>query len=143
MLSSDDEYGFQFEVTDKDYESIIKDLKAQDSDVDEAEAEIKIDCPHEGCRKSFSRRHNLLKHLRTHEMGIDQKGSICHICGKFIKGVYSLHLKIHESSKQYRCDECGRCFRQKVALNNHRKCGFQYPNHVANVELCCSVNPSE
>lgn len=124
-LSSDDEFEFQFEVDDCDYDEILKEIKQKDSDLEEVD-EAKIDCPHEGCKKSFSRKHNLIKHLRHHEMGMDKLGSICHICGKTIKGVYSLHLKIHENSKQFRCDECGKEFRQKVALNNHREFEIVY-----------------
>lgn len=120
-LSSDDEYDFQFEVDDQDYDEVLKELKAKDSDLEEIDNEIKIACPHEGCKKAFSRNHNLIKHLKSHELGLDRPGSICHICGKTIKGVYSLHLKIHQNIKQFNCDECGRSFRQKVALNNHRK----------------------
>lgn len=120
-LSSDDEFDFQFEVDDQDYDELLKDLKAKDSDLEEIENEIKINCPHEGCKKTFARNHNLIKHLKSHELGLDRPGSICHICGKTIRGVYSLHLKIHENTKQFGCDDCGRSFRQKVALNNHRK----------------------
>lgn len=97
----------------------MRDLKANDSDMEESE--IKIDCPVEGCKRSFSRKHNLVKHIKSHDLEIDKPGSICHICGKLIRGVYSLHLKIHENMKQFSCDDCGRQFRQKVALNNHRK----------------------
>jgi uncharacterized Zn-finger protein len=121
QLSSDEEYGFQFDVDDQEYEEILKDLKEKESDVDEEDSATKIDCPLEGCQRSFSRKHNLLRHIKNHEPSLDPHGSVCHICGKFIKGVYSLHLKIHESTKQFHCDECGRSFRQKVALNNHRE----------------------
>lgn len=120
-LSSDDEYEFQFEVEDPEYDELMKELRGRDSDLEEIDSEIKINCPHEGCKKSFSRKHNLIKHLGTHDMGIDKIGSVCHICGKTIKGAYSLHLKIHENAKQFRCDDCGKEFRQKVALNNHCK----------------------
>lgn len=120
-LSSDDEFDFQFEVDDQDYDEVLRELKAKDSDLEEVESEVKIDCPHETCKKTFARNHNLIKHLKSHELGLDRPGSICHICGKTIRGVYSLHLKIHENTKQFSCDDCGRSFRQKVALNNHRK----------------------
>lgn len=122
-VSSDEEYGFQFAVSDQEYDEVMKELKASDSDGDIAEEE-KLVCPfaEKGCKRSFSRKHNLLKHLKSHELGLDNKvASVCHICGKTIKGVYSLHLKIHESTKQFHCDDCGRSFRQKVALNNHCK----------------------
>ena len=115
-LSDDEDFEFQFIIQDSEYDEIMRDLKAGDSDLEEAS---KIDCPHEGCKKSFTRKHNLIKHLKSHEMNLNNVGFVCHICGKTIKGVFSLHLKTHDSVKQFRCDDCGKEFRQKVALNNH------------------------
>lgn len=123
-LSSDDEFDFEFEIEDREYDEILKELKAKDSDIEEFSDEIKINCPHEDCPRSFTRKHNLIKHIKSHDLGLDRPGSICHICGKLIKGVYSLHLKVHENTKQFKCDDCGRCFRQKIALNNHCKLLF-------------------
>lgn len=98
---------------------MLKELRKNDSDLEEI-GEIILSCPVAGCKRSFSRKYNLTRHLRSHEVGsIETAGHICHICGKNIKGVYSLHLKIHENTKQFRCSECGREFRQKVALRNH------------------------
>lgn len=151
MLSSDDEFSFQFDdAIVRDYDRIIRDLRAKDSsDLEEINGETKINCPQEDCTRSFTRKHNLIKHIKSHELGLDRPGklsfssclksaltielipgSICHICGKNIKGVYSLHLKVHENTKQFKCDDCGRCFRQKIALNNHCKfksmCNLSY-----------------
>lgn len=117
-LSSDNEYDFQFVIDDQEYDEVLKELKAKDDDQD-VENEIKIACPHSGCKKAFSRNHNLMKHLKTHDLGLERPYCICHICGKTIRGVYSLHLKIHQNIKQFNCEDCGRSFRQKVALHNH------------------------
>jgi uncharacterized Zn-finger protein len=114
--TEDDDYEFQFCLEDSEYFEILKELRTND---EEDLEDLKINCPHENCKRAFSRQHNLLKHLKCHELGMDKAGSVCHICGKFIRGVYSLHLKIHEDQKQFRCDECGKEFRQKIALNNH------------------------
>lgn len=119
-MSSDDEYAFQFELDDKEYDEVLKELNAGSGDDDEGGEETeRMNCPHEGCKRSFCRKHNLIKHLKSHELGLDKAGSVCHICGKHIKGVYSLHLKIHENTKQFHCDDCGRSFRQKIGLHNH------------------------
>lgn len=117
-MESDDEYEFQFELDDTEYDAVIKELKAKESDIDEIE-DLKYECTYDGCMRSFARKHNLARHMKSHEMNIDRVGSICHMCGKTIKGVYSLHLKVHQRQKQYRCEECGREFRQKIALQNH------------------------
>lgn len=100
---------------------MLKELRAKDSDLEEI-GEISLSCPYEDCTRTFSRKYNLTRHMRSHEItSLDlQTGHICHICGKNIKGVYSLHLKVHQNLKQFRCPDCGREFRQKVALRNHQ-----------------------
>lgn len=124
--SSDEDISFQFEVDDVEYDDVLRNLNAkEESDLDdEINSEIKIECPHEDCGRTFSRKHNLIKHINSHELGLERPGSICHICGKLIKGVYSLHLKVHENLKQFKCDDCGKYFRQKIALNNHCKLNY-------------------
>jgi uncharacterized Zn-finger protein len=118
-ICSDEEFEFEFSIDDTEYDEILKELRAKDSDLEEIGDEG-LSCPMDGCNKSFSRRYNLTRHLRSHQVGaIETTGNICHICGKNIKGVYSLHLKIHDNIKPFRCDECGREFRQKIALRNH------------------------
>lgn len=76
-LSSDDEFAFQFEMDDRDYDGILHDLKAKDSDLEEVNSDVKINCPQEDCTRSFTRRHNLIKHIKSHEFGLDRPGSIC------------------------------------------------------------------
>jgi KRAB domain-containing zinc finger protein len=118
---SDCEYEFEFSIDDTEYDDILKELRAKDSDLEEI-GEISLSCPYADCTRTFSRKYNLTRHMRSHEItSLDiHTGAICHICGKNIKGVYSLHLKIHQNLKQFRCTECGREFRQKVALRNHQ-----------------------
>jgi uncharacterized Zn-finger protein len=76
-------------------------------------------CPIENCKRKFTKKHNLEKHLERHTSDGEKIPSICHICGKLIKGLYSLHIKTHEDIKRFRCDDCGKEFRQKVSLQNH------------------------
>jgi KRAB domain-containing zinc finger protein len=119
-IVSDCEYEFEFSIDDTEYDEVLKELRAKDSDLEEI-GEIVLSCPYEDCNRTFTRKYNLSRHLRSHEIpSLDlQTGHICHICGKNIKGVYSLHLKIHENLKGFKCNECGREFRQKIALTNH------------------------
>lgn len=115
---SDDEYEFEFSLDDTEYDEVLKELKAKDSDMEETK-DPDLECPYPECNKTFSRSYNLTRHMQTHDFGNPTTGQICHVCGKTIKGAYSLHLKIHDSVKQFSCNECGREFRQKVALANH------------------------
>lgn len=86
---------------------------------EDCEEQISL-CPYENCKKKFTKKQNLEKHLERHNSSeTDKVASVCHICGKLIKGLYSLHIKTHEDQKRFRCDDCGKEFRQKVTLNNH------------------------
>jgi len=97
VLSSDDEFEFQFAVDDCEYDAVMRELRAKDdSDLEELDGTMKHDCPYANCRKSFARKHNWRKHMSLHEVPIDHVGAICHKCGKNIKGVLSLHMKTHE-----------------------------------------------
>lgn len=117
-IVTDNEFEFEFCIDDTEYDQILKELRAKDSDLEEIE--VSLSCPYADCTRTFSRKYNLNRHMRSHQVSsIESGGHVCHICGKHIKGVYSLHLKIHENLKQFRCNECGREFRQKIALKNH------------------------
>lgn len=130
-FSSDDEFDFQFLVDDKEYNSILKELNARESESDEFDDStkgnsVKIECPFKdkGCKRSFVRKTNLLKHLEEHDSGTglsNKDRPICHICGKKVLGNYSFHVRNHEAIKRFGCDLCGRKFKQKISLSYHCK----------------------
>lgn len=122
LVEEDDEIEFQFQIDDDEYDEVMERLRS----LREEEAELEDDddddltaCPIENCKRKFSKRYNLEKHLERHSAEGEKLPSICHICGKVIKSLFSYHLKTHEDSKRFRCDDCGKEFRQKASLQNH------------------------
>lgn len=107
-LSSDDEFDFQFEVSEEEYMSILKELrpndKKKDFEEDDDIIEISYQCPEPGCKRSkgFKKKSYLLKHLKLHQKNGDiDRGdaTICYVCGKSFKGRLSAHLKKHSQEK--------------------------------------------
>lgn len=77
-----------------------------------------LTCPH--CRKDFSSKSNLNKHIRVH----GEKQAECHICGK--KFHYDSYLKlhiatVHDRQFQYQCSHCGKILFSKTGLIAHIK----------------------
>lgn len=64
---------FQFCVDDSEYLEVLRELKGNElectgSDLEDDSSEIKINCPHQDCKRAFSRKHNLLKHLKSEQL---------------------------------------------------------------------------
>lgn len=115
-IVEEEDYDFQFNITSEEYDEVIKELKLPDEEDDDTTEPVP--CPYEKCKRKFTRRYNLEKHILGHETHVKEP-SVCHICGKVVKGLYSLHLKTHDDFKRFRCSYCNKDFRQKITLNNH------------------------
>ncbi|XP_067647165.1 uncharacterized protein [Eurosta solidaginis] len=50
-----------------------------------------------------------------------RKSYVCHVCNKEFRGNNDLrrHLLIHSDERPYKCEQCGKCYRQAVNLRNH------------------------
>ncbi|KAK7092042.1 hypothetical protein V1264_009650 [Littorina saxatilis] len=75
-------------------------------------------CPH--CKKTFSSRSNLNKHMRVH----GERQAECQVCGK--KFHYDSYLKlhiatVHDRQFQYQCSHCGKILFSKTGLIAHIK----------------------
>jgi hypothetical protein len=80
-IVSDDEYEFEFSIDDTEYDEVLKELRAKDSDLEEVSAGevLNLNCSYEGCNRSFARKYNLQRHMKSHEIKlIGSEGHICH-----------------------------------------------------------------
>lgn len=70
------------------------------------------------CNKRFSRRSNLVDHLRLHA---DVRPYVCSVCDKsFVqKGNLISHMRTHTLERPYACDTCGKAYSQSSALTVH------------------------
>ena len=69
------------------------------------------------CYKQFSKKYYLNRHIKNHDK---KSTTICYICGKTLKSAINLHMKaVHENVRPFRCDFCGKTFREKNRLRLH------------------------
>jgi len=113
---TDDEYDFQFVIEDADYFKIVDDLRLKDDDI--IKIEEVLQCPREGCKKTFKKKVSLRCHLYNHDVT-----SFCHLCGIMVKGHLRHHLKNHDKKTEMKgkCDMCGQGFKKMSYLRNHMK----------------------
>jgi uncharacterized Zn-finger protein len=88
------------------------------------EDEKPFKCPYQGCTKSFTQKHNLTRHLKTHNT---EKSYKCILCPEVFTQSNSLnrHIKnLHpEAKKAYECQKCHERFDTINSRNTHqRKC---------------------
>jgi general transcription factor IIIA len=84
-------------------------------------AQKPFSCDFEGCDKSFKRKDQLMRHIRSHT------GEKNHVCGKdgcgraFITAAQlQRHINVHGSVHAYVCDLCDESFHKKTQLRTHK-----------------------
>uniref|UniRef100_A0A182W9N0 C2H2-type domain-containing protein n=1 Tax=Anopheles minimus TaxID=112268 RepID=A0A182W9N0_9DIPT len=108
-------------------------------------------CPH--CKKQFSCKSTLDRHLRRHT---DERPFRCANCPKAFRlsSTLSAHKKLHDQrGPSLRCETCGRTFTQPSALSSHRLlhrpdrphccnlCGKQFVRlHALKTHVLCHAN---
>lgn len=70
------------------------------------------------CNKSFSRKSNLVDHLRLHA---NMRPYECDICqAKFVQsGNLKAHMRVHTKERPFECSICGKTYNQSGALKVH------------------------
>lgn len=84
------------------------------------------------CRKMFSQRYNLRRHMRSQH---GEAPNMCQYCGKTFKRTSGLqtHELTHSGERPHQCSMCGRCFTQKHHMMRHQLV------HVPKVNVVCPV----
>ncbi|XP_071989490.1 uncharacterized protein [Engystomops pustulosus] len=83
------------------------------------------------CKKRFTRKSSLFKHLKTHP---GEKPFICTECGICFneESDFQRHQSTHTGEKPYSCTECRKCFSQLSGLIQHQK------THTGEKPFSCS-----
>uniref|UniRef100_A0A2A4K0L4 C2H2-type domain-containing protein n=1 Tax=Heliothis virescens TaxID=7102 RepID=A0A2A4K0L4_HELVI len=92
--------------------SVATDVKP---DVDKKKSKH-FECPE--CPRVFQHRNSLLYHSLSHS----GKQHICRECGKgfYTVAALKIHKRVHNGDRPYKCDVCGRDFRQWSDVNYHK-----------------------
>ncbi|XP_055682160.1 zinc finger protein weckle-like [Lutzomyia longipalpis] len=87
------------------------------------------------CPKRFVKVSSLKMHERSHLPDDERLTSVCPLCDKKFstKGSVKVHLKsVHTNEKFFICEDCGKSFKTKTALNEHRIVhSNEYPFHCS------------
>lgn len=70
------------------------------------------------CNKKFTRKSNLVDHLRLHANMRPYECEVCHVT--FVQtGNLRAHMRIHTKERPYECNICGKTYNQSGALKVH------------------------
>ena len=86
------------------------------------DAKKPVQCPFEGCTRTYSTKYSMWRHLSTHN---PNRQFECLYCKKrFALAQYLKdHYHVHTGAKPYKCDfpGCGQGFSQTGKLSQHKK----------------------
>ncbi|KAJ8707289.1 hypothetical protein PYW08_011423 [Mythimna loreyi] len=85
------------------------------------------------CGKSFYNKKELLQHQVVHVDERPYKCEICHFSFKVRRELKKHAINIHFGTKQFACEECGKCFRHHHALSIHKVVHTDLRPHKCNL----------
>jgi uncharacterized Zn-finger protein len=76
---------------------------------------------YQGCQKEYQTKYNLSRHIEVNHL--KKKVGKCDICQKEFIDFENLkeHQNIHKDIKPYKCDTCGKSYRNKCMLVRHAR----------------------
>ncbi|XP_075972346.1 uncharacterized protein LOC142974083 isoform X2 [Anticarsia gemmatalis] len=93
-----------------------EDSNSKDATETKKKGQKRFECPQ--CGRVFHHRNSLLYHILSH----GGKQQVCRDCGKAFYTVTALkiHRRVHNGDRPYKCEVCGRDFRQWSDLKYHK-----------------------
>lgn len=79
-----------------------------------------LNCPQEGCNKTFFRKEDIHRHMLTHS---GEKPYECDVCGKafVVKSSLKIHQLTHRKEAPVTCEVCNRAFIRQDCLMRHMR----------------------
>ncbi|XP_068210097.1 zinc finger protein OZF-like [Palaemon carinicauda] len=98
--------------------SLKKHMQLHNLQVDEADKAFKCNI----CKKKFGKKECLKIHVHLIHSG-EKPTFTCEICSENFESKTALarHFRQHKDELQYKCIDCGKVFRSKKVLGNHKK----------------------
>ncbi len=84
-----------------------------------------IPCEWKGCSKMFKNISSLNKHMKIHEIPVEERPYVCDVIGCSYRTLSNCNLETHKikhsEQKLFKCSECERSFKSEQRLKTHQQ----------------------